>query len=366
MLNAIGLPNALVRLLRDDSNVIKCFSLSSHCDRSSKNCTKCEHAKLKYHQIESLTLSAMATFVIGSSTGKHASLSSPAARASTYISLLGKDDSVNRSILPCRLLCLGLRSGEEFANRLLALRLLETFARDNLHGSATLRTTIHNNVILALRNDLKAASQSSPDCLPPAVFSGLLDVLGSVLLLPSETQRTSSTSPTETQAKTMRVRVEQNRVIGQYQSTAPYTKAALSIPELVKWTYERYHTCSTILLSLIRFIGRICSENSFVRNQNHWTVACRKTFAVVLSEEVLDTVFSCCSSVHDPAIRGLALAALWFVLHRSERARSYFKSKRDLQNDFNFPHGKAKYCLQEEDENILHAEKMVFCLFREN
>ena len=224
-----------------------------------------------------------------------------------------------------------------------------------MHGSATLRTTIHDRIVLALRNDLKV-----DDCLPPAVFSGLLDALGSVLLL---SPSAASVSATTAQAKSIKLHVGHNNVNALYQSTAPSTKAALSLPELVKWTYERYRTCSTISISLIRFIGRICSENSFVRN-NQWRVACRKTFAAIKSEEVLDTMMSCCATTNTPAVRALALSSLWFVLHRSERARTYVKSKRFL----NFPptqNSKANV-LDENEKNFLYAEKMVRYLIHEN
>lgn len=365
MLNSIGFPNALIRLLRGDSGTT-CYSEARH-DQSKKKCMTSEHLQ---HHIKALALSAIATFVSGSSSRKHACLASPAARASEHIALLCKEKSKNddesdsrgRSMLPCRLLTLGLRPEEDLVNRLLALRLLEAFARDNLH-TATLRTTIHNNIVFALRNDLKAATQASCDCLPPEVFSGLLDALGSVLLLPVDPHSTlgsPTTAAATVRAHSMGPRTEQSSVIARYQSTAPSTKSVLPIPELVRWTYERYHRCSTISLSLMRFIGRISCENSFVRN-GRWTIPCRKTFAVVLSEEVLDTVMSSCSARQDTAVRSLALSALWFILHTSERARSYFKNKKYPEGDrFGFAEGGQ----WNNDEHIRYAEKMVYSLIQ--
>jgi hypothetical protein len=362
----MGIPNALVRLLQSGS-VPKCVA-GAHFGHANKNAINFEEL---HSQIEVLALSAIATVATGSSAGKTACLASAAAEASVRLTLLDKDEGGRRdgrSMLPCRLLHTSLQPKETFATRLLALRLLEAFTRGNLHGTATLRTIIHRNIVAVLRNDLKAVSQSSADTLPPEIFAGLLDALGSVLLLlPADTPALAA------QAKATGQRVERKHAISRCQSTAPSTTAVVSVPELVKWIYERYHKCDCIVLSLTRFIGRICCENSFVHNEQ-WTVTCRKTFAIVLSEEVLDTAAACCSPQHPTEVRTMAFAALWFILHRSERARAYFKNKKQNQ-DFDFLRLKAKLLDDSNNSNdilspdvvlsSIHAEKMVYSLIHE-
>lgn len=304
---------------------------------SDRMSNQAEHLQ---HQIEALVLSAMATVVAGSAAGKQACQSAAAG---------------GESQLPGRLLQLSLLPEQGLATRLLALRLLEMLARDSLHGGATLRATVHHDIVQALRNDLKTASHFSADCVPAQVFSGLLDALSSVLLLPME----SSASCVQT--KTTRVE-RQTNAISRYQSMATPNKSVLSIPELVKWTYERYCTCPGILVSLSRFIGRVGCGNSFIYNEQ-WTVPCRKTFAVVLSPDVLDVAECCCSPSHPIEVRSPALSTLWFILHRSQRARSHFQHRL---GDVNNPRMRFLYSKPNDnlvgDAKIERAERIVLCL----
>lgn len=297
----IGLPDAFILFLRNEG--------------AGDGTGKFPHnAQRLQEEIEGLALSAIAAFIAGAPPGKFVCLSSLSAQTSVRVSIHGEDEGEGgrSSMLLCRMLRIGLQDNVTLPNRLLALRLLEALARKFLHGGATLRNIIHNDITVSLRNDLKSNSLSSVDSLPRDVFSVLMDSLASVLLLP-----TDNNSRTE----------NCGQLTTQYQTSAlPFTSAVTSILELVVWTYNRYSDCSTIVLSLTRFIGRLSCENSFLSN-HRWIVTCRKTFAIVLSEEILDTIAASCMSRHCTEVRILAMASLWFILHRSERARSFFKAK---------------------------------------
>jgi hypothetical protein len=334
-----GLPSAFVRLL--------------HYSESTKETS----SKVLPDEIEGLVLASIGAVIVGTSTGKHACLSSSSSRTSVRINM-GVEDECNgtpSSMLLCRLLSIGLQHKKVFPNRLLALRLLESLARDCAQGSATLRNIIHNDIMTALHNDLKSNSQASAESLPAEIFSALLDALGSVILLPA-TDNTKSTPGTTLTAR--------------FQSIALPADSVLSISELVKWTYDRYSSCSIIVLSLTRFVGRLSCENSVLKNQQ-WIVTCRKTFAMVLAEEILHVVAATCGPCHCAQVRTIALMTVWFILHRSQRARSFFKrnSQGELFCDAILPKftnpniSASKQHMDSLDLDLFHAgRKMICCI----
>ena len=325
---SFGVPTALMGL----------FESYMHMSYSCNNSNSKLNVIASSSPAQAVLLCVMSIFISGSSATKNACLLSPTMRMSKQITMAptfenGEND---RSLLLCELLQLGLQPSVELHVRLLSLRLLEEFARDYLHGAATLRTTIYSRIVTALQADLNKTSRSATCSLPPPIFAILLDALGSILLSSTTCNRDCNGAKLNKEA------------------SAPPSHE-LSAVELIKWTYERHQLCPEVLFSLLRFIGRVCNEAYVLSRPKPKRQPNKKNFAVVSSEEVVGVLSECFSQCHDSHVREMASTVLWFILHKSGSALSFFK--KNFLNSY-----QAKLKLLDRENTACHAEMMVYLL----
>lgn len=118
----------------------------------------------------------------------------------------------------------------------------------------------------------------------------------------------------------------------------PVEQAAMSVPELLSWLFEKYSagsggpstTSESVVVQIVRAIGCLSAGPTLIdgaMQSNASSVAHRRMLASAASDSCLSILSDCLlqSSQRQQQIAVYALVTLWTLLHASEQAKSNWK-----------------------------------------
>ena len=184
---------------------------------------------------------------------------------------------------------------------------------------------------------LDVALQQDTGKIRPEVIALLLDALGACFIAECASRDVSNHSTQGSTGLSSSVHIP-SRSVDVEQEASLHATAAIankisrenkivtentSMPTLMRWIWESYSHSAVVVVSLVRFIGKL-SVPTVLPNETQGTFSRKLCLAVATSEEAL-RILTEASARANSTVSGMASLALWSIVHISEQARANVK-----------------------------------------